>query len=392
MPNAQPGPPIDQVDMDLDETTFVTLVTAASQNGSPERASEAASVQTPAGVRLPQAHLQDADDEHSDSPAVPSPSFSGFHSSRSSPGARLTSRYHRETEEGNLEGHTLVGEAQSVLADTPNQDQSALSYVSANQSFSQPSESPQQDRQVVEETLAISTESGGNGADSLLSVVAPHVAPVPGDDLNSERSSPVRSEVEESLEIRKESSPQKPAWEDLFKMLRSGQAETDNTDQDRDEADDLNDDREDHDSLVHSEHSLHLTPRPSPPASTRSSRKSFPSTQGSQSQKSKNDPTLEESPAASTRSKKPTRPSNSQPNLSQASGVVDLTMSSPAPSYPEGGGSQDGESGLVTKPEGDDDTLPRSDRTSSGKMQRMKEVSVSPNSSQKKSKKRSSRK
>lgn len=381
MPNAQPAPPIDSVDMDLDETTFVTLVTAASQNGSPAMASDTASVQTPGGVRLPRSQLQDADDEQSDSPAVPSPSFSGFHSSRSSPGARLDSGYYRPTEEGHLDGHTLVGESQSLLAETSNQDHSVLSFVSANQSLGQPSESQQQDRQVVEETLA-ATESGGNGTDSLLSVVPPHVAP--GDESNLDKSSPVRSEVEESSEMRKEGSPNR-SWEDLFKMLRTGQPETDNTDQDRDEADDPNDDREDHDSLVHSEHSLHLTPRPSPPiSSTRSSRRS---------QKSKKDPSLDESPAASTRSKKPSRPSHSQPNPSQTSDVVDLTMSSPAPSQPEEGEKSQEKTGWVTKPEGDDDTLPRSrdkpSRASSGKMQRMKEVDVSPKSSQKKGKKRS---
>lgn len=175
MPNAKLAPPPEPVDMDLDETTFVTTVTAVSQNGSPARASDAASVQTPGGVRLPHTHLRDPDDEQSDSPAVPSPSFSGFHSARSSPGARLGNRYHGDGEEGNLDGHTLVAESQSILADASNQDHSALSFLSANQSTSdQPSESQQQDRQVVDEPHAHNAESGENGTDSLLSVMPHH--------------------------------------------------------------------------------------------------------------------------------------------------------------------------------------------------------------------------
>lgn len=396
MPNAQLAPsPVDPGDMDFDETTFVTLMTAPSQNGSPTRASDAASVQTPGWVRLPHTHIQDADDEQSDSPAVPSPSFSGFHSARSSPGTRLGNRYHGEIEESNLDGHTLVGESQSILADNHNHDHSAVSFVSANQSTSdRPSESQQQDRQVVDESLAPTTGSGENGTDSLLSVMPPQ-----DDGHNSARSSLVRSAVEESPEAQKESPPKGPAsWESILNMLRSGQPEQDNTDQDRDEPDGLNDDREDDDSVVHSEQSLHLSPRPFPHVSSSRSTGNPPtSAQRSQSQRSNLESLLGESPAASTRSKKPTRPSNSQPNLSKVSEIIDLTMSSPAPSQPEiRGKSRDDGSGWVTKPEGDDDTLPRSrsrsTRTSTEKAQRIKEVSVSPGSSQKESNKRSSRK
>lgn len=394
MPNAHLASPPDPVDMDLDDTTFVTLVTAASQNGSPARASDAASVQTPGGVRLPHTHLQDPDDEQSDSPAVPSPSFSGFHSARSSPGARLSNRYHAEIE-SNLDGHTLVGESQSILADTSNQDHSALSFLSANQySSDQPSESQQQDRQVVDEPLVHATGSGENGTDSLLSVM-PHQA---GDLHFSPRSSHPRS-VGWSPESQKEGTPKgTPSWASILNILRSGQLEPDNTDQDRDEGDDLNDDREDHDSLVHSEQSLRVSPRPTPPVpSLRSSRKPPSSVQRSQSQVSQPGSMLEEAPAASTRSKKPAPPSNSQPNASQLSEVIDLTTSSPSPSNPETRGkSRDEESGWVSKPDGDDDTLPRSrdpPAHATGKVQRLKEVSISPGSTQKKrSKKGSSQK
>lgn len=388
MPNAPLAPPpVDSVDMDLDETTFVTLGTAASPRGSPARASDAASIQTPGGVRLPHTQVQYADDEQSDSPAVPSPSFSGFHSARSSPGAGLGTRYRGATEENNLDGHTLVGESQSLLADTSNQDPSALSFLSANQSTSeQPSESQQQDRQVVDESLAPTTGSGGNGTDSLLSVV-----PLPGDGHDSTRASPARSAAEGSPEAEKGSN----AWKDILNMLRSGQPEQDNTDQDKDEPNDLNDDREDHDSLVHSEQSPLLSPQPTLPVS--SSRKPRPSAQRSSSRKSNPEPPLEEPPTTSTRSqRKHNRPSDSQPNNTQTSDFIDLTMSSPAPSHSDHGKSQDDGSGWIAKPDGDEDTLPqssgRSARTSTGRIQHMQEVSVSPRLSQKKGKKRPSRK
>lgn len=337
MPNAQLAPPpVDSVDMDLDETTFVTLVTAASPHGSPARASDAASVQTPGGVRLPHTHVQYADDEQSDSPAVPSPSFSGFHSARSSPGTGLGTRYYGETGENNLDGHTLVGESQSLLADTSNQDPSALSFLSANQSISeQPSESQQQDRQVVDESLAPTTGSGGNGTDSLLSVV-----PLPGDGHDSAKSSPARSAVEgRSAEAEIGSN----AWKDILNMLRSGQPEQDHIDQDKDEPNDLNDDREDHDSLVHSEESPLLSPRPRPAvSSSRSSRKSPPSAQRSPSRKSNPESPLEEPATTSTRSqRKHNRPSDSQSNNTQTSEIIDLTMSSPAPSHSDHGKSRD---------------------------------------------------
>lgn len=178
-------------------------------------------------------------------------------------------------------------------------------------------------------------------------------------------------------------------------MLRGGQPEQDNTDQDRDERDDTNDDdREDRDSLIHSEQSLHLSPRPSPPVSSlRSSRKPPPSAQRSQSQVSQPESAFEEAPAASTRSKKSTRPSSSQPNASQFSEIIDPTLDGPAPSHSQTRGkSRDQVSGWVSKPEGDDDTLPRSPDRSIHKVQRLKEVSISPGSSQKKGKRRSSRK
>lgn len=395
MPNAQPAPPpVDPADMDLDETTFVTLVTAISRTHSPHesptRTSEVPPIHTPGGVRPPHTQGQDADDEHSDSPAVPSPSFSGFHSARSSPGTRLGDRFNGELEE--MDGHTLVGEQQSILAGNSNQDYSALSFVSANQSTSdQPPESQQQDRQVVDQSqFAPTTESGGN--DSLLSVVQPQP-----NSHSSAKSSPVREPIQESPEPRKESPPKGSAsWESILDMLRSGQPEQDNTDQDKDEPDDdLNDDR---DSLVHSGESLHLSPRPSPPpVSSRSSRKAPTSGQRPQSQKSNPDTT--ESPAASTRSKKPILPSNSQPNPTQTSEIIDLTTS-PLPSHqeisPSARKSRADESGWVSKSDGDDDALSHSSgrhaHPSTGKMPRMAEVSISPASSQKKSKKRTSRK
>ncbi|KAJ5929759.1 hypothetical protein N7454_006709 [Penicillium verhagenii] len=317
MPNVQLAPP--QEDMDLDETTFVTLVTA---HESPQRLSDIPSIRIPGGTTIT-AIRQDADDEHSDSPAVPSPSFSGFHSARSSPGMRL--RFNDQVEDSNLDGLTLVGEAQSVL-DASNQDISALSFLSANESISHDGSQiqGQHDRQVVDEPQH-ALGASGSGPDSLLTQVL-HT-----NGSNSEQSksppAPARSVVEETPENREEPSG---SWEDI---LRTSSQE--NSDHEKEEAD-----HEDKDSLLHSNQSPALTPRPSPPFSPSSSLRSAhippPSAQpevlSQKSKKSKTTPKLKiESPTSSAHFKsRADRPSASQMNASQMSEVIDLT-SSPIP-------------------------------------------------------------
>lgn len=386
MPNAQGIAP-DPADMDLDETTFVTLVTAASQVGSPAR-SDVPLVQTPGDGRLLRSqglhmHGLDADDENSDTPAVPSPSFSGFHSAFSSPGTRLSGRFNSRNEDANLDGHTLIDEPSAFtliepepsVMDNSVQDYTALSFLSANQSVSPyPSQSQQQNRQVVDEPLLVA--SGSGGTDSLLSVVPPAKS-------HSGKSTPVRSTAS-SPKPPMTSTPKGPAsWESLLGMLRTGNPDQDNTDQDKED-----EDLEDHDSLVHSEQSLRLT-QPSPPSSSHSSRKPPTSAQRSQSQKTNTE--LSEAPAASTRSKKPA--SSPPPNGSQLSDIVDRT----SPSAGTSKSTRKTKSDVTDsyKPDGDDD-LPQSSgrptRASTDTMQRV-EVSVSPATKKSsKKKKRLSRK
>ncbi|KAJ5175618.1 uncharacterized protein N7482_001495 [Penicillium canariense] len=394
MPNAQLASPPPPVGMDLDETTFVslddntfvTLVTAASRpqspNESPARASDVPSRRTPGGVPLPHTRGRDADDDHSDTPAVPSPSFSGFHSARSSPGARLGSRF-SEIGESNLDGHTLIGDQAMLAVDNSIQDLSTLSFLSANQSFSDMQQSAQHDPQAVDESFL----SGAN--DSLLSVVHNPIERV------SAKSSPARSVIAASHNSsRKEGPPQTPvSQENILDMLRSGWLEPDNTDQDRDEADEDLNDPEDHDSVIHSEQSLRLSPQPSsnPPTSAQQEPHSLlnPST----------DYQLEhDSPAAATRSKRLAPTSASQPNQSQTSDIIDLTQS-PLPDLSQDThGSEHSQSRWESQPNGDEHTLPQSSgrktRKSTGKIQHMSEVIISPQASQKKDKKkkRSSRK
>ncbi|KAJ6084517.1 hypothetical protein N7486_011317 [Penicillium sp. IBT 16267x] len=376
MPNAQLVPPLD--DMDLDETTFVTLVTA---NESPRRLSDVPSIRTPGGTMLLVTQGQDADDEQSDTPVVPSPSFSGFHSALSSPGMRL--RFNTEAEEGNLDGHTLVGEAPSIPRDVSNQDISALSFLSANESIPHDLSQlqGQHDRQVVEEPQ-IAPGDNGSGPDSLLSQA--HNAAGANSYQSRLSPAPARGPVEESPDHRTE--PPEP-WEDIVST-----PSPESTDQEKDEVNYANDDQEeDKDSLLHSNQSVDISPHPSPPpSSSRSSHKPPPSAQPEphpqKSHKSKaSSRSKTGSPAGSVRSKRrDARASTSQINSSQMSEVIDLT-SSPAPtSHPTGKSQQDGSE----KPDTGDDSVP----ARQSKMQRMTEVSVSPKTGHKKSKKRLSRK
>ncbi|KAF3384597.1 hypothetical protein F1880_001893 [Penicillium rolfsii] len=375
MPNPQLASPPPPIDMDLDETTFVTSVTSTSRpqspNGSYARASEMLSGRTPGGTRIVIMRSGDVDDEHSDTPAVPSPSFSGFHSARSSPGARLGPRFH-ETGESNLEGHTLIGDQSMLAADNSHQDISTMSFLSANQSFSDfLQDSTLQDRQVVDDTLV----SGGN--DSLLSVVHNPT------EYASGKSTPVRSHISASPSIAREEESAKPTSSQgasLLELLHSGWAEGDNTDQEKDEADDMNS-PEDHDSVIHSNQSRHLSPQPSPKPPT------------SAQQEPRSSPNLNadslfqyDSPAASTRSKRHAPIPSSQLNFSQTSEIIDLTQS-PFPPSPEHATSQ-GDRTSVSKVTSDDGSSSNKKSRLSGRIQEMAEVMVSPATSEKKSKKK----
>lgn len=375
MPNPQLTSPPPPIDMDLDETTFVTTITTTSRpqspNGSPARASEMLFGRTPGGTRIIITRSGDGDDEHSDTPAVPSPSFSGFHSARSSPGARLGPRFH-ETGESNLEGHTLIGDQSMLATDNSHQDFSAMSFLSANQSFSDLlQDSTQQDRQVVDDTLV----SGGN--DSLLSVVHNPTEHASG------KSTPVRSHISASPSIVREEESAKPMSSQgasILELLQSGWPEGDNTDQEKDEADDVNS-PEDHDSVIHSNQSRHLSPQPSPKPPT------------SAQQEPRSSPNLNtdslfqyDSPAASTRSKRHAPISASQPNLSQTSEIIDLTQS-PFPTSPERPASQ-GHRTSVSNVTSDDGPSSSKKSRQSGKIQEMAEVMVSPATSEKKLKKK----
>ncbi|KAJ5734127.1 hypothetical protein N7493_002913 [Penicillium malachiteum] len=400
MPNAQLAPPV--ADMDLDETTFVTLVTA---NESPVRLSDIPSIpsiQTPGGRLITATRGQDADDERSDSPVVPSPSFSGFHSARSSPGMAM--RFHNECDESNiLDGHTLIEEAQTTLADISNQDFSGLSFLSANQSFSNDrSQSEEQhDRQVVEESQAA---SGGNtsGSNSLLQMQVSD-----GANLTSSKAPSVQSVVEESLNVEREDIGRaSQAWSEITRFLHKDQSSFDHTDQDKEELeDDTDGDQDDGDSLLHSNQSPDPSPRPSSfPSSSHSSRRPPPSAQRQTPSQSQSTPTNKtaqtskrntESPAASTRSKRNARPVGSQISASQMSEVIDLT-SSPAPDSQPIGTFTRNASAPLSKPGADDSILEVSgpeSRSSTSKVQRMTEVSIrSPTISKKSKKKRLSRK
>lgn len=374
MANAQSEPP--PADMDLDETTFVTLVTVDSRHQSPNGTpggSAPVSLQTSGGVRFSQTQGQDGDDEHSETPVVPSPSFSGFHSIQSSPDRRLGAGFNGAMEESNLDGHTLVGEPPSVLVDTPNQDISALSFWSANQSISENApESHQHDRQVVDEPLLGPNGGTGSGPDSLLSVV--HNP----DRQSSSKSSPARSVIADSQSAQKDEAASVPqAWDEFMAMLKSGQSSRENTDQEKDDPEHgVQPGEEDHDSPLHSEQGLHLSPDLSPPESSSHSRN--PPTSGQQEP-----PSQKSSRWFGSNLPRATRPVPFLP--SQMSEIIDLT-DSPGPTA----SSQEQPERASKATDGEDSKSPlRKNLPSSSKVQYMTEVSVSPQTPKKKSKRRS---
>ncbi|KAJ5431870.1 hypothetical protein N7445_008368 [Penicillium cf. griseofulvum] len=419
VPNAQPAV---SEEMYLDDTTFVTIGNEVSHLGSPSESPGTPDepIQQTPGRGLPQIQVQTGSDGRSATPPIPSPSFNGFHSARSwqqmTPGAELS---------GELEGHTLIGgETPSALVNR-DEDPSVLSYASANQSFAdepedhEMSDHQEHERQVVNENLMPPGDSVDSGpqSGSLLSTIGRS-----GDDgsLSAQR---------DTMRTKHSATPNSSSesWRDLLNRLRNGPSEPgeslvtsednsgeddngedDNSEDDNSEDDNSDDNSEDNqrpqrleDSLQHSHLDLNFSPLDSPRASKpRSPTPPTSTQQDAQSQKQTSFPSLfeTESPAASTRSKLSQRMHESKPTSqipgSQTSEVIDLTSSprgSPEPSS-NSNPSQRSKYALYgnSQPEV---TTPRSSvrqsRVSTGRPQRMVEVSISPSSQKKK---RSSRK
>jgi hypothetical protein len=436
------------VDIDVDETTFVTIGNEVSHLQSPRRSPglpvEPPAMETLDEVTLPQIQIQNGSDERSVTPPIPSPSFTGFHSARSwqpaTPGLTVTA------ENGNLEGHTLVGgETPSALAN-PEEDPSYLSFLSANQSFadtsmnmeqepeSEQEQEQEQDRQIVSDNPMPPAESGGSGpqSGSLLSTIG-----MSGDGVGDSFVA-INATVEDH-DVGPASSAQSwnPEEEEYGSDEDEDKDENNNEEVEEEEEDEHEDDherepeREDenedgpspqenygadgsHDQVQGSMEPPNLElglgfKSPSPFRS--SSPKPPPSAQKEAQQKpEQSPPSLEtEPPAASTRLKLSQRSresgSASQIPASQMSEVIDLTSSTNATPEPEPENSgaqpqsqsqsqsqsQRSKSGRFKKPEGDiSKSLGRKTRasTGTGRLQQMAEVSINPSSK----KRRSSRK
>ncbi|KAI3163578.1 hypothetical protein CBS147317_3790 [Penicillium roqueforti] len=163
-------------EMYIDDTTIVTIGNEVSHIESPRESPgmpDEPIQQTP-GRDLPQIQVQSGSIQRSVTPPIPSPSFTGFHSARSwqqmTPGVEFS----RE-----LEGHTLIGgDTPSALVNR-DEDPSALSYASANQSFAdetedqEMSEHQEHERQIVSENILPPGDSGDSGpqSGSLLSTI-----------------------------------------------------------------------------------------------------------------------------------------------------------------------------------------------------------------------------
>ena len=413
VPNAQPTL---SEEMYLDDTTFVTIGNEVSRLESPRESPgmpDEPIQQTP-GRGVPQIQVQRGSDERSITPPIPSPSFTGFHSARSwqqmTPGAELS----RE-----LEGHTLIGgETPSALVNR-DEDPSAVSYASANQSFAddpedqEMSEHQEHERQVVVENLVPPGESGESGpqSGSLLSTI----------DRNGQDGASDSDSLFVKRDTKKEKGSATPnssseSWKDLLNRLRNGPSEpgdsliTSDADSNEDDGNNSEDNNSEgnqsperlEDSVQHSYLDLNFSPLDTPRVSnSRSPNPPTSAQQDAQSQKQASFPSAFEtgSPATSTHSKLSQRvhesESASQIPASQASEVIDLTSSpreSPEPSTSNSNPSQRSKSAVYGKSQRDED-IPRSSgrppRASTGRLQHMVEVSISPSSQKKR---RSSRK
>lgn len=417
VPNAQPA---FSEEMYLDDTTFVTIGNEVSRLESPRESPgmpDEPIQQTP-GRSVPHIQVQSGSDQRGVTPPIPSPSFTGFHSARSwqqmTPGVELS----RE-----LEGHTLIGgDTPSALVNR-DEDPSVLSYASANQSFAddhedqQMSEHQEHERQVVNENLMRPGESGGSGpqSGSLLSTIDRN-----GNDGASDSESLFVKRDPKSEKHSATPNSSSESWRDLLNRLRSGPSEPgdslvasegdnneDNSDgnnnEDNNSEGDISEDNNSEgnqtperleDSLQHSYLDLNFSPLDSPRASnSRSPNPLMSAQQDAQAQKQASFPSPfeQDSPATSTRSKLSQRvhesASASQIPASQGSEVIDLT-SSPRES-PEPSASKSAVYGKSQRAEDIPRSSGRPPRASTGRLQHMVEVSISPSSQKKK---RSSRK
>lgn len=422
VPNAQPAL---SEEMYLDDTTFVTIGNEVSRLESPRESPgmpDEPIQQTP-GRGVPQIQIQRGSDERSITPPIPSPSFTGFHSARSwqqmTPGVELS----RE-----LEGHTLIGGDTPSALVSRDEDPSTMSYASANQSFAddpedqEMSEHQEHERQVVNENLLPPGESGESGpqSGSLLSTIDRNVH----DSASDPDSLFVKRDTKKEKDNAAPSSSSE-SWKDLLNRLRNGPSEPGDSlvtsDADNNSGNDNNDDDNSEggnseggnsagnqsperleDSVQHSYLDLNFSPLDSPRVSnSRSPNPPMSARQDVQSQKQTSFPLAFEtgSPATSTRSKLSQRvqesESASQIPASQTSEVIDLTSSpheSPEPSSSNSNPSQRSKSAAYGKSQRDED-IPRSSgrppRASTGRVQHLVEVSISPSSQKKR---RSSRK
>jgi hypothetical protein len=440
-----------EFDIEMDETTFVTISNEVSHLQSPRRSPEvpveASVMEVVKEVTVPEIQVQNGSVERSVTPPIPSPSFTGFHSARSwqpaTPGLTVTA------ESGNFEGHTLVGgETPSAIANED--DPSYLSFLSANQSFEDTSldmEQPEsgqeqeqeQDRQIFSNNPVPPAESGGSGpqSGSLLSTIG-----MSGDGA-SDSYVAINASVEDHG-VAPTSSAQ--SWKDLLKKLGNSEDEEDEDadeeseesqeskdssgspedgdDEDQDEDEDQNppspkgnyeidgSNEQVQDSMDPSNLELDLGyESPSPYRS--SSPKPPPSAQKeAQPQPEQSPPSLAtEPPAASTRLKLSQRSresiSESQISASQMSEMIDLTSSTnatpdphpaPQPELQNTGAqshsqSQRSKSERFNHHKGEtaQGRKTRASTTGMGRLQEMAEVSISP-SRQTGRKRRSSRK
>lgn len=203
VPNAELAP-----EMDLDETTFVTIGNEVSRLDSPRESADAPgeSQQTPG--ELPQIQVQAGSNPRSVTPPIPSPSFTGFHSARS---------WQQETPglDGNLEGRTLVGGETPSARINRDEGPFMLSYTSANQSFDDtPHDTPDQPERQVVETLVPPGESGPASA-SLLSTIETTGGMPSSQNVKKEsiKNEPPRSSAE--------------SWAAMLERLRGGPSEID---------------------------------------------------------------------------------------------------------------------------------------------------------------------
>jgi hypothetical protein len=372
--------------MDLDETTFVTLEDDISHPLSPREAPAVPDEvqKTPGPAAVPQIQVQIESAQRSVTPPIPSPSFTGFHSARSwqqvTPGLN---------QEGNLEGHTLIGGETPSIMINRDDGPSMLSYTSANQSFDDAEETPEQhERQLVESLAAPESNESGPQSGSLLSTISGSAPPV---------SQPVKAETKrETSNAAPSSSSRSESWTDLLSRLRNGDPNLSQMlEISDDEIDETAAEPEMENNIVDNQRSFDgdgANDSVSSPDSPDSSPSTKPPTSAQK------DPSTEDpnrlvnffSPAASTRSKKSQRarestnpPSGSQIPASQASAVIDLTSSAGASPEPEPTStpSRRSKSAHFSTKKSSSQSGPG--RASTGRMQPVVEVSVSPARSQK---------